>query len=244
MRRDGVPLTISGDCKNFEKELLGHRVRLLLIRWAARARRSGWQARQELVGRFPAWPVSIGHERQHADAGLYKKCLLFNGERSPHERDGCDAETVKAEDRPISLDEDQVLGARDTVQIEKNATLWNLRGRSYFGTPSGSSSLAQRPVYATSTPCSSWIGMQIRPAGAVAAVPEPEGCGELRIDVSSCQVWMRRIEREPKRQRPQSIGGSSSRRLALPPARGTACRAVSDTSSIRSAASWIDTFSI
>ena len=26
-----------------------------------------------------------------------------------------------------------MLGAGDTVQIEKNATLWNLRGRSYFG---------------------------------------------------------------------------------------------------------------
>ena len=38
-------------------------------------------------------------------------------------RDGWYAESVKAEDRPIALDEDQVLGASDTVQIEKNATL-------------------------------------------------------------------------------------------------------------------------
>ena len=88
MRRDDVPLTISGDCKNFEKELLGHRVRLRLIRQADRAHEEAvGKPRQELVGRFPAWPVSIEHERQHSDAGLYKKCLLFN-ERSPHERDG------------------------------------------------------------------------------------------------------------------------------------------------------------
>ena len=76
--------------------------------------------------------VSIEHERQHFDAGLNKKCLLFGGERAPHERDGRYAENVKAEDRPISLDQDQVLGAGDTVQIVKNATLRELARQIVF----------------------------------------------------------------------------------------------------------------
>ena len=118
----------------------------------------------ELVGRFPAWPISIEHERQHSGAGLYKKCLLLGGERAPHESDRRYAEGVKAEDRPISLDQDQMLGTGDTVQVEKNASLLETRAADRISERlRGSSSLAQRPVYATSTPRSSWIGMQIRP---------------------------------------------------------------------------------
>ena len=92
-------------------------------RRTARTKKRFGKPRHEFVGRFPAWPVAIEHERQHSDAGFYKKCLLLSGERAPHERDGRYAEDVKAEDRPISLDQDQMLGAGDTVQIVKNAAL-------------------------------------------------------------------------------------------------------------------------
>ena len=73
MRRDDVPLTMSGDCKELREGT---------ARAPCPASRSGRRTaheeavgkpRQQFVGRFPAWPVSIEHERQHADAGLAKK---------------------------------------------------------------------------------------------------------------------------------------------------------------------------
>ena len=74
-------------------------------------------------------------------------------------------EGVKAEYRPIPLDEHQMLGAGDPVQAEENASLREscAADQIFWNAFAGCSSLARRPVYATSTPRSSWIGMQIRP---------------------------------------------------------------------------------
>jgi hypothetical protein len=105
---------ISSDCKELREGTAQAPCRLRLIRKADRAHEEAFgKAWQQLLGRFPAGPVSIEHERQPFDAGLNKKCLLLGEERTSHKRDGCCAESVQTKYRPISLDHDQMLGAGD-----------------------------------------------------------------------------------------------------------------------------------
>ena len=163
---------------------------------------------QELVGRFAAGPVAIEHQRQHPDAGLYKKCLLLGGERSPHEGDGRYAEGVKAEHRPIPLDEHQVLGAGCPVKAEEDPALLEPARQIVFRDAfrwivAGPAACIRHEHAALIVDRNADTALH----GAVAAVPEAEGSGELRTDAPPCQIRMRWIEREPKRQRPERQSG-------------------------------------
>ena len=92
-----------------------------------------------------------------------------------------------------------MLGAGDTVQIEKNATLRELARQIVFRDAFGQLVAGPAAGVCDEHAACVVIGMQIDPAWCRGCSTRAEGCGELRIDVSSCQVWMRRIEREPKR---------------------------------------------
>ena len=187
--------------KNFERNCSG------TVSGLARSGRRTARTKKRLASRgsrwsvgFPAWPISIEHERQHSNAGPYQKRLLFNGERAPHEGDGSYVEGVKTEDRPIPLDEHKMLGAGDTVQIKKNASLREPARQIIFR--NAFRELVAGPAAGICNEHAAFVMDRHANAtlhGAVVAVPKAERTGECRADVSCCQIRMRGIEREPKR---------------------------------------------